>query len=136
MPVSGARRTQHELDPRAGVEADAGRLDRGLEGPLLQHVVFAAGDLAPRITAAIPSAVQWFRRNISTTGAVRRDRARRPTSLGAWQRPAVDGSASARDRSVRLLAQERRDLRRVDRRRRRRRRARASAITAGWSSFS
>ena len=48
MPVSAARRTQRQLDARAGVQADAGRLDRSLQRALLQHGVVMSVGAGPR----------------------------------------------------------------------------------------
>ena len=104
MPVSAGRGTQRELDARAGVQADAGRRDRRLERALLQHAMH------PRLRRASASA----------------DAVCSGSAAYAWHRPrsARDDRRSTRRHrrvampeppSVRLLAQERRDVGRVER---------------------
>ena len=117
------RRAQHDFDARAGVQADAGRLDRRFERALLEH-----------------RRVQAAGQRVSEHGTTSRgEQARSPESASAQApahglacSPAASASSQA---SIRLLAQERRDLRRVERRRGRAgATATAARTTAGWSS--
>ena len=124
MPGVGGRRTQRELDPRAGVQADAGRANRRLQRALPQHGFESEG--GARRTGSV---------------AARDSRSVILTLRVPHPRPALRASADRacthRARSVGLLAQERRNVRRIERRRRRRSsRWRPRRTTAGWSSLS